>query len=230
MLISRLKLWYLALKRRQNQPSRGVLKEKDDTKIDCTSGPSFLLANKTCADFQVPVLLQDITSKHMGNNNKKHMDVSLIVINHTMVSLFTFNMTMLLLKHPTQRRHLNLLSWEPSGFPCVNCKERVNLPAKRLKKWIPQIGSSTTTTKNVPFFHFQLQLTSALVGIYTAAKQTSLLCVWPWWINKQHDHEDWGSSASNHAGCQSCQQQSTSTYLSIYLVFAPIALITVTAY
>ena len=49
---SRVKLWYLALKRRQNQPILGDLTGKTDTKINCASGPSFLLAMKHVLTFK----------------------------------------------------------------------------------------------------------------------------------------------------------------------------------
>ena len=63
-----------------------------------------------------------------------------------MAALFTLTMTMILLSHPTQRRRLLLLSWEPSGFACVNHKERDNLPANQPKDESHKLLTTTTAT------------------------------------------------------------------------------------
>ena len=70
MLISWVKLWYLALNRHQNQPTWGVLSWKTGRKIDSASGPSFLLARKHVPCPSSSFILLDITSKYTRNKQK----------------------------------------------------------------------------------------------------------------------------------------------------------------
>ena len=123
-----------------------------------------------------------------------------------------------------QRQHLLLLLWEPSGFPCVNHKERVNLPANRPKKRPLKFftneptttETATATATSLQLIHFQLQLTTAFLGNTLVLSKLASLA----FDHEHHDHDDRGS-ASNHVRsrpCQQKQQRSMSMLLKSWLV------------
>ena len=91
MIISWVKVWYLiALKRRQNQPARKFLRGKTDTAFNRA-------VNHTCKPLILPTLIALLLVNIRATRINKHIiDVSLIVINHTMVFLFTLTMTIIL--------------------------------------------------------------------------------------------------------------------------------------
>ena len=92
---------------------------------------------------------------------------------------------------------LLLLSQEPSGFPCVNHKERDILPAKQQKREALKLSMnyhrqqvSLYFQSNVFIYSFPALTHISTPHYYIAAKQLSLNFQRPWWgaSNKEHDH------------------------------------------